>query len=510
MILSINKGFNLPDDFLFGVSNSGFQTEGGYNRDGEPHNNWAEWERTGKAEATADCCHFWDRYGEHISRAKDIGMNAFRIGIEWARIQPSYSESPCPPPPWDEHALDGYAKIIGAIMNAGMEPVVTLHHFSHPAWLGTDLWLDDSKACMWADFAIRGVQEINRRLTKGGNRPVEFWVTINEPNILALQTYIANGYPYGQRGFACARQAMDNLLLAHVRAYDGIHDLYEEEGWGRPMVAFNTCSLAVYEFDRAIFDLMRAPALGVARTELKDYLRARRTEWNKRFTDLATFRWGGNWLQVSTFHNYRAVCSWLFNPLVQKERAIEAVYASRRKEKVDFLGLDIYDPFLVGSLSLRLTKPILRLYLLWWEWHHDARHFGTVIRAHHQGSPDLPIYILENGMCHLQKRGGGPIPRRDGLTREKYLRMSIGEVVNALREGTPIKGYFYWSLTDNYEWGSFESRFGLYGYDYEKGRITDTDGFGVHSGKVYAQLVESLRSGDMEEIQRGFGPGNGR
>lgn len=506
----------LPRDFLFGVSSSGYQTEGGFNREGEPHNNWAEWERTGKVELSGDTTSFWDLYCGHISRAASIGMNAFRMGIEWARIQPSFTRRPVPAPPWDPSALDDYAFIIDRIMSADIEPIITLHHFTHPAWLGKDLWLDSGKASLWAGFAVRAVKEINTRLIENGKQPIKYWVTINEPNILPLATYVTGEMPHGGRGLSRARRATDNLMLAHVLAYDGIHSLYEREGWGTPLVSFNNFCTSIYEFDRAFYDLMRAPSLGVKREELKEYLLAMKVYWNRSFLDLARRRWGGESLYARSFVGCRAVSGWLFDTL-RYEEAIEAVYASERLSKVDFLALDIYDPFVVGGACFKFPAleksrekasifhqegPVLHPPC--WEWHHDAEHFGTVILAHNHGGLDLPIYIMENGLAHRQK-GQEALPRRDGMTREEYLRSSIRETVKCMLEGVPVKGYVYRSLTDSYEWGSYQPRFGLYEYDYRNGRIMDTDGLGQDSGRIYGRIVGAVRSGSPGRIYKELG-----
>ena len=498
-----------PSDFLFGVSNSGYQAEGGYNQNGQPHNNWAQWEQSGKVETTGKSCRFWEDYQGHIDLAKSIGMNAFRFGIDWTRLQPTYNNRPSPPPEWDQAALDHYAKITAAVMDAGMEPQISLHHFVHPAWLGLDLWADDGKACIWADYALKVVREINRRLIESLKRSVKYLITMNEPNLFPLATYIACEFPQAFKGFKWARRGWDNMLLAHIHVYDGIHDLYEDEDWETPMVTFNVYCLSIYEFDRFFYDIMRAREVGVAKADLKDFFKQRRKDWNQKLLDYARIRWPDNRFQVWNYRIYRAIVSRLFSPL-QKEKTIEAIYASKRKKKIDYLALDIYDPFIVGTFYLKLPtprrirekEPLLRP--PWWEWHLDGQQFGAMIRAHHAGNDDIPIFIQETGMGHRQTQYGKAIPRRDGLSRERFLRFSIGEVTKAIREGIPIKGYVYWSLVDNYEWGSFETRLGLYGFDHKTSRIKNTDGFGVDSGKIYKNLVDSFFSGNEDRIVTDF------
>ena len=122
----------VPDDFLFGVATAGFQVEGGFNGPGEPANNWLAWEQIGKVEASGGAVGFWERPEESLDRAAVLGCNSFRMGIEWARAVPEDGAI-------DRRALDRYASIARGCVDRGLEPLVTLHHFTHPAWLGEEI-----------------------------------------------------------------------------------------------------------------------------------------------------------------------------------------------------------------------------------------------------------------------------------------------------------------------------------------------------------------------------------
>lgn len=129
--------FSLPDDFLFGVANSAYQVEGGFNGPGEPLNNWVEYENSGRAERSGEAIRFWTDYPEQVELAAGIGLNAFRMSIEWARVQPETSSNARSVPPFDVAAIEAYSDMIASVMNAGMEPVVTLHHFTSLIGLGS-------------------------------------------------------------------------------------------------------------------------------------------------------------------------------------------------------------------------------------------------------------------------------------------------------------------------------------------------------------------------------------
>ena len=117
----------------------------------------------------------------------------------------------------------------------------------------------------------------------------------------------------------------------------------------------------------------------------------------------------------------------------------------------------------------------------------------------HALAPGLPLWVVENGMCNRLRRGR-TFGRLDGWDRPRYLRANLAAVVDAVDAGVPVSGYWHWSLVDNYEWGSYEPRFGLYGIDRDRGgptgRWLETDAMGHDSAGTYRDIITGLRSGD--------------
>src|SRR3954469_8565658 len=148
----------LDEPFLWGVATSAYQGEGGYNGPGEPLTNWAAAEKKDDVAQAGKTSEFWSRYEEDFQRCKAMGLRAFRLGLEWSRIQPSPSPAPSLPPPIDYSALDHYVEILSACQRHGLEPVVTLHHFVHPAWLGTDPWLDPRTPALFETYVRTAVE----------------------------------------------------------------------------------------------------------------------------------------------------------------------------------------------------------------------------------------------------------------------------------------------------------------------------------------------------------------
>ena len=149
----------MSEGFLWGVSTSPYQHEGGYNGDGQPRNNWYEWEMSGKVEKSGPAVDFWNRYEDDFDRAEMMGLTSFRLGIEWARLQPQGSGQEL-----DPAALDRYAEMIVSLRRRELEPLVTLHHFTTPRWLGLDPWLEEQTPEVFASYVRRMLGELNRRL----------------------------------------------------------------------------------------------------------------------------------------------------------------------------------------------------------------------------------------------------------------------------------------------------------------------------------------------------------
>jgi beta-glucosidase/6-phospho-beta-glucosidase/beta-galactosidase len=113
----------------------------------------------------------------------------------------------------------------------------------------------------------------------------------------------------------------------------------------------------------------------------------------------------------------------------------------------------------------------------------------------------LETWVVENGLCN-RVRNGVSFPRADGWDRPRYLKAHLAQVVDAIDRGEPVTGYYHWTLADNYEWGSYEPRFGLYGVDRERGlRWSDTDAMGADAAATYRRVIEGLRQGDRSVVR---------
>jgi beta-glucosidase len=346
-----------PDDFLWGVASSGYQSEGS-----APDSNWRRYEQAGASsikDPYGNAIDFRHRYPEDIANAEALGVTVFRFSVEWARIEPREGVV-------DQAELAYYDDVIAHILRAGMRPMITLDHWVYPGWVvDQGGWDSDKTVDDWLTNARRVVE---RYQNKGA-----IWITVNEPTVY-LQNEITNG---GLRAWQAPWMAA-RLVTAHRQAYDMIHQLDPDA-----MVSSNAAYL----------------------------------------------------------------------PTVQA--ALDATFVDHVRDKLDFLGLDYYYGASLDNLSAvhgasgefwRITPQPDGIYY--------------ALRYYARKFPSLPLYVVENGM---PTDDGAARP--DGYTRSNHLRDHIYWVQRAKADGINVIGFNYWSITDNYEWGSYRPRFGLYTVD---------------------------------------------
>ncbi|MGE5460153.1 MAG: family 1 glycosylhydrolase [Solirubrobacterales bacterium] len=494
MRLELNLDFEerfAPDRFFFGVAYAPY-CEGGLNEaNGLKNTDWTRLQVQGKE--AGEGIRFWTDYAKHIELAASLGLNAFRMGIEWARCQPSASTEPTDPPAWDEEALDHYADMVETVIDHRMQPIITLHHFTHPLWLGLDIWLDEQGPDRLVEAQVHIVDQINARLMARGGKKMAHFLVYNEPNLLPLFFHFMDWYPGDRKGPEYLLPAWDTMLSHFVKAYDGIHDLFEARGWGEPNVGYTIASLSPYEWDKQMDDLLRLRSWGVAREDAAAKIAECRAAWRARVDDLARSQ-----LTDVQYERYVDLVTMTADALPPEgfTKTLDALYASPRAKKLDYLSLNVYEPF--GGP--RRDPDDESRGIPWDIYMMDGEVYRTFILAKNDFNTDLPIYMGENSCANFQEVGGPAIPRPDGWTRERYLKTYLMEMIRCMKEGVPIEGYLYWTLVDDVA----PPRLGLYNYDFVEHRILDTDCYGQPSGRIYGHLVAALRSGDKARISEAF------
>jgi beta-glucosidase len=195
-----------PDGFRWGTATAAHQIEGGC-----WNNDWWRWEHTegsGCREPSGDACDSWNRWPEDVALLRDLGFTDYRFSIEWSRIEPEDGEH-------SVAALDHYARQCEALLEAGVEPVVTFHHFTTPRWLADrGGWANPATADRFAAFCERAAAHLAGLMGRA--------CTINEPNIVATIGYLMGAFPPGKQDRALRHQANEVFVAAHRQAVDAI------------------------------------------------------------------------------------------------------------------------------------------------------------------------------------------------------------------------------------------------------------------------------------------------
>ncbi|HEC22441.1 MAG TPA: glycoside hydrolase family 1 protein, partial [Chloroflexi bacterium] len=207
--------FYFPPDFLWGTATSSHQVEGD-----NTNNDWWQWEQKDEGRIFRDhtsgkACDWWaGRAEEDIERMVALHTSAHRLSVEWSRIEPRAGE-------WDHDALDRYREILKAMREAGIKPMVTLHHFTNPLWMAErGGWLHPESPEWFRNYVRKTVGDLLDLC--------DTWCTINEPNVYAAQSYFLGKWPPGVSDMGEYFRVLYNMLQAHAAAYGVIHDIQPE------------------------------------------------------------------------------------------------------------------------------------------------------------------------------------------------------------------------------------------------------------------------------------------
>lgn len=440
----------VSERFMWGVSSAGYQSEGN-----ERNSQWYYWELAGKTKhRSGRSVDFYNRYEEDIILAKQMGANSFRVSVEWSRIEPHPGE-------FDEAQLAYYKNLVQTIRKHGLEPMVTLLHFTYPHWLDFDT--DQDRLTGWedpdtVDLYIRYVDKVARALSPD----VNYWITFNEPNIWLPIAHLAGRTPPGRKSLFGFLRAGRNVLQAHGRAYDRLHGVHPGS-----MVSSN-----IFQFQYNPF--ARSP---------RSYANSANAMTQSTVEAFAESDWFMNAFETGEF-------AYESKPLFQAQHYQGGVQAKnsstvRLLGKIDYVAFDYYYRFTKLSQIIHAHET--------WRMPIYPEGLYNVLMDYHRRFRK-PIVIAENGLGTYNNQ-----PRKDGWKRGDHIVQHVHHMQRAIQDGANVAGYYHWSITDNYEWGDFDSRFGLYRVealnDPELKRIP-TDGVAAYQAVIQnqginAQLLES-------------------
>jgi beta-galactosidase len=429
-----------PADFVWGTATASYQIEGAVAEDGRGPSIWDTFAHTpgaisdGSNGDVAD--DHYHRYAEDIALLASLGMNAYRFSIAWPRIQPSGMG------PANQAGLDFYRRVAEACHEHGITPYATLYHWDLPQPLEDDGgWLNLDTAAAFRDYAALTHDALGD--------VIEHWITLNEPWCSAFLGYGNGVHAPGKQLGSDALKAAHHLLLGHGLAINAMRESRHSSTLGVTFNLYSVHAASDSEIDREA--ARRVDGLG-----------------NRLFLDAALLgRYPDDVLLDA------GVTEW-FN-----ERAADLEVIAT---PVDFLGINYYsrhtaagpedgvfsDPSVPsaspGSENVRMVDTGAPKTLMGWEIHPDG--LVDVVRMVHERAPELPIFITENGAAYADEVGAdGQI---DDEERRHYFELHTAACADAVAEGLPLKGYFAWSLMDNFEWAfGYSRRFGIVYVDYE-------------------------------------------
>ncbi|MDD4938872.1 MAG: glycoside hydrolase family 1 protein [Candidatus Omnitrophica bacterium] len=228
-----------PKDFLWGAATSAYQVEGN-----NKNSDWWEWESSSGKERSAEACRHYQFYEQDFDLAKGLNHNAHRLSIEWSRIEPEKGK-------FSESELGHYLDVITSLKKRGIEPLVTLHHFTNPLWL--------SRSGGWASRrAIAAFLRYCNFIVPALAKHVRYWFTINEPNVYVYHAYILGVWPPQKKSYFKAKAAEGNLLRAHIKAYRLIYKIYRRSKLAVPNVSFAHNTMSFVPCTRRLKDRLAA------------------------------------------------------------------------------------------------------------------------------------------------------------------------------------------------------------------------------------------------------------
>lgn len=379
-------GLHFPPEFLWGSATSPTQVEG------ETCNEWAGFIARDGSHAD-EGCEGWHDFERDFQLIDDLNLNAFRLGLDWGRLQPG------PGQPLNEAVVERYREMLGWLTGRGIVPFVTLFHFACPQWLAQiGGWTNPQCPAFFADF-VRRVAELDL--------PVQHWVTVNEPEVYLTMAYLIGIFPPHKRfSFTLAWKAFRNLSAGHH----------------------------------------------LARAALKSHNPDAQAGIAKHFKFFMPHR---------RWHLIDRVNVWLCKHLFTL-RMLEAFLDDGKGGGSDFIGVNYYGRMRVkgfGDISPVSGTPASYFHALdsscddMWEQDPQwlAKLLPSLTRRYH-----LPLYITEAGFATA-----------DEDLRVRLFAEHIQSVHAALENGADIRGFFYWALTDNFEWAEgYTKKFGLAGVDF--------------------------------------------
>jgi beta-glucosidase len=440
-----------PPHFVWGAATSAYQIEGSPLADGAGASNWHRFSHTpGRVTGgnTGDvACDHYNRYREDITLMREIGLTSYRFSIAWGRVLPRGTGQV------NQKGLDFYSRLVDELLEAGIEPFVTLYHWDLPAALDDrGGWLNRDVADWFGAYAEQMFRALDGR--------VRNWVTLNEPWVVSDGGYLHGVLAPGHRSPFEAPIVAHNLMRAHGSAV-GAYRAYGD-----------------HEIGLVVNLEPKYPASNSS----EDLEATRRSDayMNRQYLD-PVFR-----------GSYPEELPEMFGEAWPEFRSTDFELI---REPFDFLGINYYtrgimkaDPETPVERATRVRNPEGVYTATGWEVFPQG--LTEILLWVRERYGEIPLYVTENGAA-LDDPPRVEGDRLEDPVRVDYLRRHIAAIREAMARGVDLRGYFVWSLLDNFEWShGFSKRFGIIHVNYETQKRTLKD-----SARFYAEVIRRNGAG---------------
>jgi len=416
-------------DFIFGTATSSYQIEGAIAEDGRSPSIWDIFSKTpGKTYRgnTGDvACDHYRRYKEDIELMEKIGTGAYRFSVSWSRIFPEKGR-------YNPKGMDFYKRLIDELNKRNIKPVITIYHWDLPLWAyNMGGWLNRD--------SVKWFEEYSSRLFKELNESVRLWITHNEPLCASFFGYHEGIHAPGHKDLKEAVTTAHHILMSH--------------------------STAVENFRKLKF---KNSEIGIALNLIPSYP-VSGSEEDKKASLVFDGQYNRWFLRPLFKADYPEDMKEVFKKLIGDFDFMKDGDMEKISVKNDFLGVNYYSRELIkyspdSELEYKKTHGNFERTEMDWEIVPEAL-YKLILRLREEYT-SIPIYITENGAAFKDKVS------KDGKVHDgkriDYLRNHLKKIAVLNQKGADIKGYFLWSLMDNFEWGhGYSKRFGIIHLDYK-------------------------------------------
>ncbi len=417
--------FRLPESLLLGVSTAATQIEGG-----DTDSNWNDWYKQGRITDGTDpslANDHWVKWQEDTDLLEQMGMQTYRFGVEWSRLLPQPGEP-------DEMAVDQYRQELLLLQEKGIKPLLTIHHFSNPMWF-------EKKGAFSRRENLQDYLDLVRLVVERFGDLVSDYITINEPNVYATNSWFFGQWPPGHKSLGETAAVMENMAWCHMKAYGMIHQMRKDMGYNDTKVGFAN---HVRVFDPK---------------DSKNFV-------HRIFAKVTWWAFQGALTYAMSLGEFKF-------PLRNHGKLPKGEYS-------DFTGVNYYTRSSVSGLAdgVRDNCPKNDLN---WEIYPEG-----LIRCSEELLKVLnrPIWVTENGTCD-----------NDDHFRSRY----IYDHLKVLSEsGLPFERYYHWCFCDNFEWIEGNSaKFGLVSVDSKTKERSIK-----RSGRFYSEIIK--QGGVTQELYDEF------